>query len=117
MTTETRPAEAGAEAVNYELEIEGTGGRTFVVPPPTGTPLEVALALLAHRVYELRDLPDSRPVRLLSCRREEYRPPRCRKPRVRFVRAVAATFTVGELRPQLIDKAKELWGQVPDGWL
>jgi hypothetical protein len=117
MTPETRPAEAGAAAMSYELQIDGDGWRMSTCPQPTGTPLEVVLALLKPNLYKLRGLPDSRPVRLLNCRKEEYLPPRCRKPRTRYVHDLVATFTVGELRPQLIEQAKAEFGEVPNDWL
>jgi hypothetical protein len=117
MTPETRPAEVGTEAMHYELQIDGDGWRMSTCPQPTGTPLEVVLTLLKPNLYKLRGLPDSYRVRLLNCRAEEYLPPRCRKPRTRYVYDTVATFTVGELRPQLIEKAKETFGKVPDGWL
>jgi hypothetical protein len=63
------------------------------------THYQIAQRLLKHR-SDAEKLPDSTEVQLIKEREEEYTPPRCRKPRTRYIEEVVATYTLGDFRRQ-----------------
>ncbi len=87
----------------YELGIEGRGTEMRHIEP--GEPWDMACKFLLEPCGELhiptvKALPDENTVVLWEVGREEYLPPRCRKPRTRLVRREIGRWTLGEFRRQ-----------------